>query len=363
MRAVGKKYFDSAAFVHLAMAFSMLRPELQGFVGQNTTPPMPVNMAGYPQNFTGVAFAPSSTSNMNFHLAVKEADYNNPLSEFLDWHTTGHNQFHTGAVAMLFNGENHAPRETRTSSFSTEIDSGYSSDGGRSPSALSSVGGSPHHEASFGNVQTTTEDDFFGAAGFTPTEEDLLKSLDFELEDYIDLDSIYDGPPAQKKALLSEELPYYPNIKTEPLPSPDDTYGRKFPNFSQDISSDPNRKNPLEDPFNLDGFEDQFYNPFSIDFTATNEELQESATEVGSAFDFDSFADNLDYTNDLPLDVFDPRPEQGQTQTVESKHDSLLPLGQEPLPIFSEATAARNDSGFPSTGTFFLQIILLCYEK
>lgn len=355
--AVGKKYFDSAALLQFAMAFSLLRPEMQGFVGQNTTPPMPVNM-GYPQNFTGVAFAPSSTSNFNFHLAAKEAaaDYNNPnnpLSEFLDWHTAGQNQFDGDAVAMLFNGESHEPRETRAS-FSTELESGYSSDGGRSPSALSSVGGSPHHEASFGEVQTSgSEGDLFGASGFTPTEEDLLKSLDFELEDYIDLDSIYEGPP-QKKAFLPEELPYYPNIKTEPA-SPDGTCGRKFPNSPQEFfaPSDLTRKNPFEEPFNFDGFEEQYYNPFSIDFTPTSEELQHSGSETDTVFDIDSFADNFDFSsNDLPLDVFDPRP-LGQTQAVENKHDNLLPLGQEPLPIFSEATATRNDSGFPSTGMFF----------
>ena len=261
---------------------------------------------------------------------------------------------------MLFNGESHAPREARTS-FSTELESGYSSDGGRSPSALSSVGGSPQHEANFGEVQTS-EADFFGATGFTPTEEDLLKSLDFELEDYIDLDSIYEGPP-QKKAFLPEEHPY-PNIKTEPLPSPDDTYGRKFPNSPQDlhVSHDPNRKNPFEEPFNFEGFEEQFYNPFSIDFTPTNEELQQPGTETDTVFDFDSFADNIDYNADLPLDLFDPRP-QGQTQAVENKHDNLLPLGQEPLPIFSEATATRNDSGFPSTGTYFPALDYLTKEN
>lgn len=357
--AVGKKYFDSGTLLQFAMALSILRPEMQGFVGQNTTPPMPVNM-GYPQNFTGVAFAPSSTSNFNFHPSAKEAA--NPLSEFLDWHTTGHNQFDADAVAMLFNGESHAPREPR-SSFSTELESGYSSDGGRSPSALSSVAGSPNPEASFGDVQTS-EAEFFGAAGFTPTEDDLLKSIDyFELEDYIDLDSIYEGPP-QKKAFLPEELPYYPNIKTEPLPSPDDTCGRKFPNSPQDLNSplDPNRKNPFEEPFNFEGFDEQFYNPFSIDFTPTNEELQQPGTETDTVFDLDSFADNFDFSsNDLPLDVFDPRP-VGQTRAVEIKHGNLLPLGQEPLPIFSEATATRNDSGFPSTGTFFL-LQILNYEK
>lgn len=360
--AVGKKYFDSAALLQLTLALSVMRPELQGFVGQNTTPPMPVNL-GYPQNYTGMAFPPSSTSNMpNFHLAAKEAaaNHNNPLSEFLDWHTTGQNQFDSDAIAMLFNGESHAPREARTS-FSTELESGYSSDGGRSPSALSSVGGSPQHEANFGEVQTS-EADFFGATGFTPTEEDLLKSLDFELEDYIDLDSIYEGPP-QKKAFLPEEHPY-PNIKTEPLPSPDDTYGRKFPNSPQDlhVSHDPNRKNPFEEPFNFEGFEGQFYNPFSIDFTPTNEELQQPGTETDTVFDFDSFADNIDYNADLPLDLFDPRP-QGQTQAVENKHDNLLPLGQEPLPIFSEATATRNDSGFPSTGTYFPALDIILREK
>lgn len=350
--AVGKKYLDSAALLQFAMAVSLLRPELQGFVGQNTTPPMPVNM-GFPQNNTGVAFAPpSSTSNFNYHLAAKEAaaNYSNPLNEFLDWHTASQNQFDTDAVAMLFNGESHAPRETR-SSFSTELESGYSSDGGRSPSVLSSVGGSPQHEASFGDVQVP-EAEFFGASGFTPTEDDLLKSLDFELEDYIDLDSIYEGPP-QKKAFVPDELPFYPNIKTEPA-SPDATCGRKFPNSpSQDLyaPSDPTCKNFFEEPFNFEG---QFYDPFSIDFTPSNEELQEQGTETDTVFDLDSFADDFDFnTNDLPLDVFDPRP-VGQTQAVENKHDNLLPLGQEPLPIFSEATATRNDSGFPSTGTFFL---------
>ena len=360
--AVGKKYFDSATLLQVTLALSMMRPELQGFVGQNTTPPMPVNL-GYPQNYTGVAFAPSSTSNLpNFHLAAKEAaaNYNNPLSEFLDWHTTGQNQFDSDAIAMLFNGESHAPREARTS-FSTELESGYSSDGGRSPSALSSVGGSPQHEANFGDVQTP-EADFFGATGFTPTEDDLLKSLDFELEDFIDLDSIYEGPP-QKKAFLPDELPY-PNIKTEPLPSPDDTYGRKFPNSPQDLHvlNDPDRKNPFEEPFNFEGFEGQFYNPFSIDFAPTNEELQQPGTETDTVFDFDSFADNIDYNTDLPLDLFDPRP-QGQTQAVENKHDNLLPLGQEPLPIFSEATATRNDSGFPSTGTYFPSLDIILRKK
>lgn len=350
--AVGKKYIDSTTFVQLAMALSLMRPELQGFVGQNTTPPMPVNM-GYPQNFTGSAhynnYAPSSTT-FNFNLAPKEtsANYHHPLNEFLDWHTTGQNQFDTDAVAMLFNGESHAPRETRAS-FSTELESGYSSDGGRSPSVLSSVGGSPQHQASYTNTQAS-EEDYFGAAGFTPTEEDLLKSIDFQLEDYIDLDSIYDEPP-QKKAFLPEDLPYT-NIKTEPLPSPDDTF-RKFPNSPQEISfqspSDPSRKNPFEEPFNFEGFEDQLYNPFSIDFTATNEELQEGGSITDPVFDLDSFADNLD---GLPLDIFDPKP-AGQ-QAVENKHDSLLPLGQEPVPVFSEATATRNDSGFPATGTFFL---------
>lgn len=356
--AVGKKYFDSANLLHLTMALAMLRPDLQGFVGQNTTPPMPV--MSYPQNYTGVAFAPSSTSNFNFHQAAKEAaaDYNNPLNEFLNWHTTSQNQFDADAVAMLFNGESHAPREARTS-FSTEIESGYSSDGGRSPSALSSVSSSPHHdrESSFANFQSP-EEDFnnygAGASGFSQNDEELLKAFDFELEDFIDLDSIYDGPP-QKKAYLQEELPFYPNIKTEPV-SPVDTYARKFPSSPQDtyVPSDFNRKDPfeeisVEEPFNFDGF-DQF-NPYSIDFTATNEDLQESGIEPDTAFDFESLADDLDYTSGLPLDIFDPRP--AVQATVENKHDSLLPLGQEPLPVFSEAAATRNDSGGSFTGTCF----------
>ena len=347
---VGKKYLDGTTFVQLAMALSLMRPELQGFVGQNTTPPMPVNM-GYPQNFTGVVpynHVPSTT-NFNFNLAPKEANVQHPLNEFLDWHTSGNNQFDTDAVAMLFNGESHtAPRETRAS-FSTELESGYSSDGGRSPSAISSVGGSPQHEASYTNTQAP-EADNFGAAGYTPTEEDYLKSIaiDFQLEDYIDLDAIYGEPPQKKAAFLSEELPYT-NIKTEPLPSPDDSY-RKFPNSPQEFHSpsDPNRKNPFEETFN---FEEQFFNadPFSIDFAPTEEELQEVGPNTDPVFDLDSFAVNLD---ELPLDIFDPKP-AGQ-QAVENKHDSLLPLGQEPVPVFSEATATRDDSGFPSTGTFFL---------
>lgn len=348
---VGKKYLDGTTFVQLAMALSLMRPELQGFVGQNTTPPMPVNM-GYPQNFTGVVpynHVPSTT-NFNFNLAPKEANVQHPLNEFLDWHTSGNNQFDTDAVAMLFNGESHtAPRETRAS-FSTELESGYSSDGGRSPSAISSVGGSPQHEASYTNTQAP-EADNFGAAGYTPTEEDYLKSIaiDFQLEDYIDLDAIYGEPPQKRAAFLSEELPYT-NIKTEPLPSPDDSY-RKFPNSPQEFHSpsDPNRKNPFEETFN---FEEQFFNadPFSIDFAPTEEELQEVGPNTDPVFDLDSFAVNLD---ELPLDIFDPKP-AGQ-QAVENKHDSLLPLGQEPVPVFSEATATRDDSGFPSTESLLPQ--------
>lgn len=348
---VGKKYLDGTTFVQLAMALSLMRPELQGFVGQNTTPPMPVNM-GYPQNFTGVVpynHVPSTT-NFNFNLAPKEANVQHPLNEFLDWHTSGNNQFDTDAVAMLFNGESHtAPRETRAS-FSTELESGYSSDGGRSPSAISSVGGSPQHEASYTNTQAP-EADNFGAAGYTPTEEDYLKSIaiDFQLEDYIDLDAIYGEPPQKKAAFLSEELPYT-NIKTEPLPSPDDSY-RKFPNSPQEFHSpsDPNRKNPFEETFN---FEEQFFNadPFSIDFAPTEEELQEVGPNTDPVFDLDSFAVNLD---ELPLDIFDPKP-AGQ-QAVENKHDSLLPLGQEPVPVFSEATATTDDSGFPSTESLLPQ--------
>ena len=356
--AVGKKYFDSANLLQLTVALSLLRPDLQGFVGQNTTPPMPV--ITYPQNYTGVAFAPSSTSNFNFHLGQKEAttDYSNPLSEFLDWHTTSQNQLDTDAVAMLFNGESHAPREAR-SSFSTELESGYSSDGGRSPSALSSVSGSPHHdrESSFGNFQAPEDFNNIGAAasGFTATDEDLLKGFDFELEDYIDLDSIYDEPP-QKKAFLPEQQQFYPNIKTEPL-SPVDTYTRKVPNSPLEayVPTDFNRKDPFEaisvdEPFHFDGL-DQL-NPYSIDFTATNEELQESGTQGDTAFDFDSFADDLDYSNGLPLDIFDPH--LVVQNVVENKHDSLLSLGQEPLPVFSEATATRNDSGGSFTGRRFL---------
>jgi len=354
---VGKKYFNSGNLFQIAMALSMMRPDLQGFVGQNTTPPMPV--VGYPQNYTGVAFAPSSTSNFNFHLAAKEAaaDYNNPLSQYLDWHTTSQNRFDNDGVAMLFNGESHAPREARTS-FSTELESGYSSDGGRSPSALSSVSGSPHHDrdSSYGNFQVPEE---VGAAarGFTPTDEELLKDFDFELEDYIDLESIYAGPP-QKKAFSPVEQPFHPNVKTEPV-SPVDTYTSKFPNspldeFVPDFDSkDPLEEISVEEPFNFDGF-DQL-DPFSIDFSSTSEELQEQGTEQDTAFDFESFADNLDYGNDLPLDIFDPRP---VTQTaIENKHDSLLPLGQEPLPVFSEATATRNDSGGSFTGTSFLHML------
>lgn len=356
--AVGKKYFDSANLLQLTVALSLLRPDLQGFVGQNTTPPMPV--ITYPQNYTGVAFAPSSTSNFNFHLGQKEAttDYSNPLSEFLDWHTTSQNQLDTDAVAMLFNGESHAPREAR-SSFSTELESGYSSDGGRSPSALSSVSGSPHHDrdSSFGNFQAPEDFNTIGAAasGFTATDEDLLKGFDFELEDYIDLDSIYDEPP-QKKAFLPEQQQFYPIIKTEPL-SPVDTYTRKVPNSPLEayVPSDFNRKDPFEaisvdEPFHFDGL-DQL-NPYSIDFTATNEELQESGTQGDTAFDFDSFADDLDYSNGLPLDIFDPH--LVVQNAVENKHDSLLSLGQEPLPVFSEATATRNDSGGSFTGRRFL---------
>lgn len=60
-------------------------------------------------------------------------------------------------------------------------------------------------------------------------EEDLLKLLDFELEDYIDLDFIYEGL-FQKKVFLFEEY-FYLNIKIELLLSFDDMYGRKFFNF------------------------------------------------------------------------------------------------------------------------------------
>ena len=359
--AVGKKYFDSTNLLHLAMAFSMLRPELQGFVGQNTTPPMPA-YPPFPQNYTGVPFAPSSTSNFNFQLAPKEAgaDYNNPLSEFLDWHTTGQNRFNGDGVAMLFNGvESHAPRETRTS-FSTELESGYSSDGGRSPSALSSVAGSPRHdrESSMGNFQVPDEEfNDFGAAGYTPTEEEFLKNIgEFQLEDYIDLDrldSIYDAPP-QKKSYLSEEQPLYPNIKTEPV-SPVDTRAAKFPNSLPDtyVPSDFIRKSPLdefsvEEPFNFDGLDQLTAD--SIDFIPPDEELPDTG------FDFASFADNLNFANDLPLDIFDPRPPMAQT-AVENKHDTLLPLGQELLPVFSEAAATRNDSGGSFTGKTSLPIL------
>lgn len=351
--AVGKKYFDSANLLQLTMAISLLRPDLQGFVGQNTTPPMPV--ISYPQNYTGVTYAPSSTSNFNFYVGPKEAaaEYNNPLSEFLDWHTTSQNQVDTDAVAMLFNGESHAPREARTS-FSTELESGYSSDGGRSPSALSSVSSSPHHdrESSYGNFQAPEDFNNVGAAAnaFAPAD-DLLKGfgdhgIDFDVEDYIDLDSIYEEPP-KKKAFSPEQQPFYPNVKTEPL-SPVDTYTRKGPNSPQDayVSTDFVRKDPfeaisLDGTFNLNSF-DQL-NPFSIDFTTTEEEVQEPGTQEDTAFDFDTFADDLAYTDDLPLDIFDPRPVV--EASVENKHDSLLPLGQEPLPVFSEAAATRNDSG------------------
>ncbi|XP_068715896.1 uncharacterized protein [Montipora capricornis] len=345
--AVGKKYFDSTNLLHLTMALSLLRPDLQGFLGQNTTPPMPV--VAYPHNYTGVAFAPSSTSNFNFPIGPKEiVAQGNPFSEFLDWHTASQNQLDTDAVAMLFNGESHAPRETRTS-FSAELDSGYCSDGGRSPSALSSVSGSPPHdlESSCGNFQAPEEFNNAGAAsGFSLADQDLLKGFDFELEDYIDLDSIYDEPP-QKKAFTPEQQSFYPIVKTEPL-SPVDAYTRKVPNSPHEsyVPTDFIRKDPfeaisLEEPFSFDGLEQ--LDPYSIDFSATNEEFQESGTQGDAAFDFVSFADNLDYSNDLPLDIFDPRPVV--ETTVESKHDNLLPLGQEPLPVFSEATATRNDSG------------------
>lgn len=357
--AVGKKYFDSANLLQLAMAFSMLRPDLQGFIGQNTTPPMPA-YPQYQQNYTGVAFAPSSTSNFNFHVVPKEAagDYNNPLSEFLDWHTTGQNRFDGDSVAMLFDGvDSQVPRESRAS-FSTELESGYSSDGARSP--LSSVAGSPHHdhESSAGNFQLPNGDfNNFGAAGFTPPgEEEVLKSIgNFELEDYIDLDVLYEGPP-QKKAFLPEDQAFNPHIKAEPL-SPVDSY-TKFPSSPPQtyVPSDFARKSPLDEisvePFNFDG-------PFStdsIDFIPTAEELQHVGEDVDTEFDFASWADNLNFENDLALDIFDPRPPAVQN-AVENKHDTLLPLGQELVPVFSEAAATRNDSGGSFSGKIFLVIL------
>lgn len=351
--AVGKKYFNSANLLNMTMALSLLRPDLQGFLGQNTTPPMPV--IAYPHNYSGVAFAPSSTSNFNFnfHLGSKEAvaQDRNPLGEFLDWHTTSQNQLDTDAVAMLFNGESHAPRETRTS-FSTELDSGYCSDGGRSPSALSSVSGSPRHdiESSCGNFQAPETLNNVGASaasGFSLADQDILKG--FELEDYIDF-SIYDEPPHKKSFTPEQQQPFYPIVKTEPL-SPVDSYARKGPNSPLDTSyvpTDFNQKDPfeeisLEEPFSIDGF-DQL-DPYSIDFISTNEEFQEVGAEGDTGFDFESFANNLDYSNDLPPDIFDRRPVI--EAAIESKHDSLVPPGQEPIPVFPEVTATRNDSGGP----------------
>lgn len=69
-----------------------------------------------------------------------------------------------------------------------------------------------------------------------------------------------------------------------------------------------------------------------------------------TGFDFESFANNLDYSNDLPPDIFDRRPVI--EAAIESKHDSLVPPGQEPIPVFPEVTATRNDSGGPFKGIF-----------
>ena len=351
---VGKKSFDPATLMQVAMVISIMRPELQGFIGQNTTPPMPVFNQ---QNSTGVAFAPSITSNTDFYLAAKEAvaDSSNPLIEFLDWHTSGQNQFDSDSVAMLFDGEvTHPPREARHS-FSTEVESGYSSDGGRSPSVLSSVSSSPPHNqlSGTGNFPEAESDlSVYGATGYTPPPSDLLdlKSLDFELEDFIDVDSILYDPPDNQDKVLSTAEPS--TIKNESGLAHNAAFGRKLPSSPQDfkVPSETTNKNPLDeilslnDPFAFPGLDGQFYDPFSIDFPTVNEEFQDHGSSEDTAFDFDSLADNVEYN--FPLDVFNPP----RLSPADTKRSSLIEPEQRFQPQLPEATDARNHSGFPSSG-------------
>lgn len=308
-------------YAYLALLFSLLRPELQGYLKQEAVNPA-IESITNPYNLTGLAFsgtAPYGTNfvnNLNNFIPSKEAiatsGYYDPLLQYLGWQAD--TQFNNSGTAMILG-------DTQVRSH-LDSESGYSSDASSYSSQSTRQVHSPFDDLSE-----------LGAAGYTPQSSGYVHSL----EDYVDLESLANVEPYKTAKgnfdLSTSDLPLA--LKQEPdlldkLFSPE-----TFP-YTTDLKTSQGDSDFPSD-FQL-GLESKDCDPFSIDFdqTFTNSSFQYPlGDDLESIIDFDALA-SLDFN--LPSDILTTDQAIDPSNNIDNQLQSLI---QNPTP-------ARNGSGYPN---------------
>lgn len=323
-------------YAYLALLFSLLRPDLQGYLKlEQDANNQAISAITNPYNLTGLAFSGTAPYGTNFgndfnfiptKQDIASSGYNDPLAQYLDWSSNA--QFNNSGVAMILG-------DTQVTRNHLDSESGYSSaDEVYSPLSTSSFStqSSRQIHSSFDDLSE------LGATGYTLPTNDYTNSL----EDYVDLEYLANVDPSKAskgsfdvtpdlsltfkqnldRFASPETLPYFTDLKTSPG-------GNDFPN-----------------DFEL-GLDAKDFDPLAVDFveTVTNSSFQYPFNnDLESMINFDELAE-LDFN--LPSDILTTEGNADLSNDIESQLQNLL-QGSSPL---------RNGSGdYPTSKCF-----LLCY--
>jgi len=330
--AVGKKFFNSESLMQLAVFLAMTRPDLQQYL-QNPTETIQEVPGGY--NWTGPYISQYGSTALDYlnnnpkdNLAAFDQS-TNPLSDLLSWHNYGgrNEEFINMQGGVLLENEAHADTE-----------SGYSSDHSALSPSPSTASASPTRDG-FSSSAHGSQTDLtqLGASGFTPAthDPDLYKLLQDSFEEDFDFGGNNLSPADFTPA----------HVKSEPL-SPDFGYSCPLTKGTDQLSTkascledssfyyDPNNKGTLDQIGLQNDFEEDVFDPYSIDWSSpipsTNGTISHPDLSF-NAFDLDSLASTWADDFNLPLDILDEDPK-----------------------IEENKAASRNDSGIPSTGSTLL---------
>lgn len=330
--AVGKKFFSGENVLQLAALLSVTRPDLQQYL-QSPIQPLQEVPGGY--NWTGPYSTYGSTlpfdytnTNPKDNAATFEQN-TNYLNDILDWHNYRgrHEEFINMRGGIASQNEGYVDTE-----------SGYSSDhSALSPSPSSATSASPRRDEfqtdSHGSQIDLSQ---LGATGYTPAAEDpdLYKLI---------LDSFGDGFGLSNNP--ESDLTFTPTlpIKSEPLsPLSQQDYSTSCPvTKGGDLSSkagcledesfyhDPNHKSTLEQIGLQNNFQEELFDPFSIDWSspATNASSTSFNPDLSLVNDFDLDPLSSTWADDfnLPLDILKS---EEQSQPVPENDSGRLLSGK-----------------------------------
>lgn len=343
--AVGKKYFNSETLMQLAVFLSMTRPDLQQLL-QNPTEMLQEVPGGY--NWTGPYISQYGTTAIDLNTNPKDnaAAFDhiaNPLADLLSWHDYGrrNEEFINMQGGVILENEAHIDTE-----------SGYSSDhSSLSPAPSPTVSTvSPNHNGFSQNIHGSQTDlSHFGASGFTPATQDpeLYKLLQDSFEEDFDFGNLSPNEEFSPLGVLQ--------VKSEPLSPPPyqaDGFSCPLTKGADQLNSkagcledssfyyDPNHKSTLEQIGLQNNFQEDLFDPYSIDWSSpassTNETVSHPELSFNS-FDLDPLTSSWADDFNLPLDILNPAATQ-QTQIEEIK----------------ALAAPQNDSGIPISGSGIL---------